>query len=357
MYFVKGLVIVAIIAIMTYLTGKIWRRETSVLETMLLGFATELAVFNVLCIPMNLTQTSFVVLCACFGSFLGLVIVINVYLFLTGKATYPLIGNWKEKGLHLPKMSFHWMLIPALLIILYEMYNMVFLQPLAYGDDTVYMTMVNDIRETNIIHGLNNGSNDYIDISGVSYKYLLTSYYPFLAFWSKICHFHPLLLCKTFLPIFYLILGYGVFWLYAEFFFKDDIEKKSIFFFVITLLVEFGNVVNHSFSRRMLLWNWNNKSVLYTILIPFLIYLAMKYMQEEKFTWLEAGILGTVLMANGSLTLMGVVFSSIALGCMGLVMVIQKREIRILLKTIVAMAPTTFIMALAILISKGILHV
>ena len=83
----------------------------------------------------------------------------------------------------------------------------------------------------------------------------------------------------------------------------------------------------------------------------------MKYMQEEKFTWLEAGILGTVLMANGSLTLMGVVFSSIALGCMGLVMVIQKREIRILLKTIVAMAPTTFIMALAILISKGILHV
>ena len=51
MYIIKGIIIIFIMAVSCYMTGNLWMTRDAFVEKILLGFATQLAVFNILCIP------------------------------------------------------------------------------------------------------------------------------------------------------------------------------------------------------------------------------------------------------------------------------------------------------------------
>lgn len=367
MYIIKGIIIIFIMAVSCYMTGNLWMTRDAFVEKILLGFATQLAVFNILCIPMNITGADFRILCGAFIAFFVVVIVWNVYCFalrVRKAGGLPDIKDATSDWIRTFRRDFHWMLIPAFVFIVFQLLRMVYLQPVDYGDDEVYLTMVNDIGNTNIIHGLDVNNGLELPLSDISYKYIFTSYFPYLAFWSKIFHFHPLLLCKSFMPLFFGILAYGVFWLMADLFFPGDGRRKGTFMFLVALMVEYGNKMNHGFARRMLLWTWNSKSVLYTILLPLLLYLCMKYMggigrngEGKGMTWKATVILSMTLLANGAATLMGVGFSTIAFGLSGLVWAIQKKDRKIFLRMMVAAIPTVTILLLTVLYQKGVYNV
>lgn len=339
MYIFKGIVILAVILFCSIEIGKLWKREAGYLEAALLGLATMMAFFNLVCIPMHILQISFSVLCIVFSVFLASTTLLSVVISIRQKKHLHIFGY---------PLTFHVFFVTALALIIYQIIRLVVFQPVIYGDDQTYLTMINDIVNSDHIQGLRVDTGT--EMPPFSLKYMATSYYPFLAYWCKVFRFHPLLFCKTFLPILTLGFGYGIFWLYAERFFRDDMRKKSMFLLLIALFVEFENISYHFFSRKYLLWPWQGKSVLYTILMPLLFYLLICCL-NHKTTKKEIFLLAVILFANGAVSLMGVGYSTIIVVFFGIVQTIQYRKPKILLQTVAICFPTAVVLTAAVLTS------
>ena len=337
MYIIKGFLIIAVMLFCCIEVGKLWNRSGNYLEAALIGFATMLAVFNLFCIPMHIFGVSFTVLCICFSVFLIGAIVTSLILTFRRRRSYTLLKY---------KPGINVFLILAICMIILQIWRLFVYQPQIYGDDETYLTMVNDIVTSDRIQGRYIESG--IETEPFSLKYMATSYYPFLAYWCRIFHFHPLLLCKTFLPILTTLFAYGVFLLLGEFFFKEDIRKKGMYLLLVTLLVEFGNISYHFFPRKLLQWPWQSKSVLYTILMPLLFYLCISLMNESM-KKKETMLIGTVLFANAAASLMGVGFSTIMLFLIGAVRSVHFRRVGIFGRTILACIPTGIVLFGAVL--------
>ncbi len=339
MYIVKGIIILLIICFCCVEVGKLWYREGNCLETGIMGLMTMMAVFNLLCIPMHIFEVPFTVLCIAFSIFLVTGVTLSLVISLRKKKRFPVTQY---------KLRFQLFFIIALGLVVYQIWRLVTLQPVIYGDDETYLTMVNDIVGSDHIQGLNTETGT--EVSPFSLKYMATSFYPFLAYWCRIFHFHPLLFCKTFFPILTTVFAYGVFWLYAERFFREDMRRKGMFFLLVVMFVEFENISYHFFSRKYLLWPWQGKSVLYTIMMPFLFYLLIRYL-DDKTDWKRKLLLATALFANGSVSLMGVGYSSIIVVIFGVVRTIQTKRIRLLLDTLLILLPTGVVLMAAVLTS------
>ena len=127
-------------------------------------------------------------------------------------------------------------------------------------------------------------------------------------------------------------------------------RKKSIMLLLSAMMVEFGNISYHFFSRKVLQWPWQSKSFLYTILMPFLLYLAIRC-TEEGMKKTEIAMLAVVLFANGAASLMGVGYSTIMLFLVGLVMCVHKRSIGVLGKTVLSVVPTGVFLIFCVAVS------
>lgn len=347
MYIIKGIVIIVIILTCCIFVGKLWKREGNLIEASLLGFATLLAIFQLLCMPFGLAGQPFHVVCNLFLAVLISLVALSIVLSIVQHRKYPIFAY---------PTKLHLFALLALALIIWQIVRQVILQPQVYGDDTVYIGLVNDIRTSDVIHGRIPKSGADLALGDANLKYVFSCYYQFLAFWCRLFDFHPLLLMKTFLPILVGILSYGVFWLIGEFFFREDMAKKSFFLFFVALLVEFGNLTNHSFSRRMLQWTWNSKTILFTILLPLLFLLANRFAQEH-FRKREMLLLAVVSVACGAATLTGLAFSVMLLFAVALTRAIMEKRISIFGKAMISCVPTLAILMIVVLFWKGALHV
>lgn len=373
MYIVKGIAIIIIMLLCCMFVGKLWKRQGNLLEASLLGFATLLAIFQLICMPFGLAGQPFHVVYNLFlGILIGLV-ALSLVLSIVQRRKYTLFAYPKK---------FHLFSLFALILIIWQIVRQVAMQPQVYGDDTVYIGLVNDIRTSDVIQGRIPKSGADLALADTNLKYIFSCYYQFLAFWCRLFDFHPLLLMKTFLPILVGILSYGVFWLLAEFFFKEDMAKKSFFLFFVAMLVEFGNLTNHSFSRRMLQWTWNSKTILFTILLPLLFLLANRFAQDQAdgpgaigkpaidpvnspvkttgpsgFRLPEILLLAVVSISCGAATLTGLAFSILMLFGVGLTRAILAKRGSIFGKILLSGVPTLALLFVVILFWKGALHV
>lgn len=339
MYFIKGIIIILLILFCSIEVGKLWYRKGNYLESSLTGFITMMALFNLLCIPMHILEVRFSILCMIYSIILIAMVICSLSISILRRKRFDFFAY---------KLHVQLFLLLALVLIGYQIWRLITLQPVIYGDDETYLTMVNDIVGSDHIQGLR--TDDGTEVPPFALKYMATSYYPFLAYWCKIFHFHPLLLCKTFFPVLTTLLAYGVFWLLAERFFHDNMRKKSMFLLLVVMFVEFENISYHFFSRKYLLWPWQGKSVLYTILMPFLFYLLISYLDENA-DKKKVCLLATALFANGAVSLMGVGYSTIIVVIFGVIRMIQLKKWQILLQTLFICLPTGIVLIGAILTS------
>lgn len=342
MYIVKGTCIILSLLFCSIEIGKLWYRRGTYLEATLLGFATMLAVFNLFCIPMHLLQVPFMALFVIFSMLIVAGVVVSLVLSIREKKRFPIVRF---------RIQRNFFFLVGVAIMCYQIWRLAVLQPAIYGDDVTYLTMVNDIIYSDRIQGYETYTG--VEVPPFSLKYMATSYYPFLAYWSKLFDFHPLLLYKTFYPILTTLFAYGVFWLQGELFFRENMRKKSIYFLLVALIVEFENISYQFLSRKLLQWPWQGKSLLYTVMMPLLFYLAITFMEaglKKKEVW----ILSVVLFANGALSLMGVGYSTIMLIILGTVMSVQRKSATILGRTVLACLPTGAVLVFGVIGSQGV---
>lgn len=217
--------------------------------------------------------------------------------------------------------------------ILFQAVRMIFVSPYIDGDDTTYATLTQSMASMNSIYTIGQDGNGIFDIYSIDKKYQVSSYYPFLASIAEISGIHSLILLKTILPVLFILISYLTAWLYAKMFFKYDLEKKSLFMLFLAVINEFSFLSYYSYGRRVLLWTWNSKSVCFTIILPFLMYLTLNYFlsyknEKEDISFsLYFFLIFITNMACASITLMGTVLGAIMLFVLALSNLIMRRKL------------------------------
>ncbi|MBR3533998.1 MAG: hypothetical protein IKN80_08990 [Clostridiales bacterium] len=217
----------------------------------------------------------------------------------------------------------------AVAVILYEVWINVTREPYIYGDDVSFISIITRFVDTNTIYTKTwSGQTDPIPFADLNFKRVFTSYYPLLGMESILSGLHPLILCKTVIPVFYIPVHYLTVWRIGEYLFgrekdgKAKIGKQSMFMFFYAILIEFGHISYYTMSRRVTIWIYNNKSDCFTILLPVLffytcIFLIEKDINAETLTltklWYRQFLIMIIALANNSATLMGLLFTAIVM--------------------------------------------
>lgn len=253
-----------------------------------------------------------------------------------------LLGSWlryyaaadKRSLLGVCRPSFAYFKNPlfdaAIVIVLYQVARYVIKQPYIYGDDVTYITMITDYVDTNAIYVKTwTGQVEPLPLSAVSFKYVFTSYYPFLGSISILSGLHPLILCKTVLPVIYVPVHYLIVFRIGQYLFGDEndvrvgVEKQSVFMFFYVLLIEFGQISYYTISRRLMIWVWNSKSDCFCLLLVPLFFYTFMLLTDRVETERVLGdtslfyrqfLIAVIALACNSATLMGLIMSAIVMG-------------------------------------------
>ena len=146
---------------------------------------------------------------------------------------------------------------------------------------------------------------------------------------SIITGLHPLILCKTVLPVFYVPIHYLIIWRIGGFIFSNAADektlkdKRSVFMFFYVLLIEFGQISYYTISRRLMIWVWNSKSDCFCLLLIPLFFYTYLFLTENEETEKILGktrlfyrqfLIALIALSCNSSTLMGLIMSAIVMG-------------------------------------------
>ena len=297
------------------------------IDRYIIGFCATQALFFLIYIPAILMSWSSMTL-----TIVGAVVITLVGAIGAGLRLYK--SKDKKDFMAITKPDFAFFKNPyfdiALIICIYQVIRYIVKQPYIYGDDVTYITMITDFVDTNAIYTKTwAGQIDPTPLSEISFKYVFTSYYPFMGMISILTGLHPLILCKTVIPIFYVPIHYLIIWRIGKYLFggkedeKDCRRKLSVFMFFYVLLIEFGQISYYTMSRRLMIWVWNSKSDCFCLLLVPLFFYTYLLLTENEETELILGktklfyrqlLIAIIALACNSSTLMGLIMSAIVMG-------------------------------------------
>ena len=297
------------------------------IDRYIIGFCSVQALFFLVYIPAILMSWSSMTL-----TIVGAIVISLAGIIGAGLRLYK--SKDKKEYIALTKPDFSFFKNPyfdiALAIVIYQVVRYVVKQPYIYGDDVTYITMITDFVDTNAIYTKTwTGQIDPTPLSEISFKYVFTSYYPFMGMISILTGLHPLILCKTVIPIFYVPIHYLIVWRIGKYLFggkedeKDRNSKQSVFMFFYVLLIEFGQISYYTMSRRLMIWIWNSKSDCFCLLLVPLFFYTYLLLTEQEETEKILGktklfyrqfLIMMIAVACNSSTLMGLIMSAIVMG-------------------------------------------
>lgn len=112
-------------------------------------------------------------------------------------------------------------------------------------------------------------------------KDLTSPWAMFLAMNAKLGGIAPAVLSHMYLPFFLTLLCYGVYALIGKILFGDDLEKTLIFLIFLSVVHLAGYTSTHTLSSMLLLRIWQGKAMCASFLLPLLFYLFYRIMQKE----------------------------------------------------------------------------
>lgn len=171
-------------------------------------------------------------------------------------------------------------------------------------------------------HNPINGKISYWDMGEVK-KDMTSPWTMFVAYISDACNIAPAVLSHKYLPIFLIPMCYAVYAMIGMYFFKDDLEKTSIFLIFASALHMYGYSSTHTVSAVMLLRIWQGKAVVGSLCIPFAFYVLCELQEQKaKRGWYGISAVSScaAALASGS----GITAIPIVIGIGGLVNLIHK---------------------------------
>lgn len=305
-----------------------------VIYVYMVGTLVMLALSEVLSVPMTLLKMSFqmFVVVYSFGIFAMLILAI----FVARKRCISIFHNMIDGITH---FQLKW--VPVLIGIFGPIIVLAFFTTYIYGDDRVYLAMVNDIVSSNRLYltNINTGDSD----GWVIAKYALSSYWTWIAYIVKMTGIHTLILCKTIWAFIFVPLAYAIQYMLAKYLFFHDERKVYVFMLILILVCIFGGFSTYTVTYRLYTWIWQSKAFLAVIVLPFLFYYCNTIFEAiPKGT--DYLVLFIMILGTCSTTLTG---TGLAVGMVCLLALyysIVYRKVGIFLKSFLMCTPAYFLM-------------
>ena len=180
-------------------------------------------------------------------------------------------------------------------------------------------------------------------------RYVLSPFPVFVAFISKAFGIRPVVVSHTLFPIVVIFLSYGVLWMLAEIFFKED-REKSMVLFLASVITTFSYFSTRIVSARLLLRPWQGKTLLASIVLPAILYFLLKEGAKKEMKILQWVNLFFLMLSACLVSSMGIALSVVLLGCVVLAQLIVKKNWKYTLQTICCCIPAGVLSLIYIMI-------
>lgn len=306
------------------------KEDKNIFLAYIVGMLIEFLSFEILAIPFTFVKFSFRSL-----TYTWVVVILIIF----GLSIYFNKDNFKsilkvnvEKIKIMPKI-----LSVIFLILLFFQAYMSFNYMYEDYDDSNFVAKITIARDTNTLF--------VYDDMGIKYdkfptRHVFSPFPYYTATISELIDCHPAIVAHTIFPVIFLILGYIVFYLIGNSLFKNDKNKTMVFMVILSILYIFGKYSRYAIFIRLLGRAWQGKSLLANIIIPFIMYLFLEYLEDNqkcKFFWI---MLFITLWAADLLSSMSIFLPIIAAGILVVLYAIKDKDIKYIFSFIPCCLPS-----------------
>lgn len=334
------------IILVPFLIGALYHRLTNnpiekVLENWIHGFVICLAILQVLVLPCIFLDINLTILT---------MVYVGILVMLSLASLFVIRNHIKEMGKVVVKMikSMPWQAVLLVGIVVCQMYMYVEYKHTDH-DDSFYVATAVTAVSTDSVFQIDPYTGNTYEILPV--RYVLSPFPIFTAILSKISGIHGTILAHTVLPVFYLLLAYGVYALIGTKLFDGNRKNNVMFCFFIALISMYLQTSIYTQSTFMLTRIWQGKAFLAAFLLPYIFYLGYRLMTEgwKKGEWIAAL---AAMLACCLATSMGIILGAVLMGIMGIMAAFVHKDIKILIKPALCCVPN-IALALAYLLMRG----
>lgn len=213
------------------------------------------------------------------------------------------------------------------------------------SDDAFFVASATTSLATNTIFAFNPYTG--AEYAKLPSRYVLSPFYAFTAVISRLTDTHPAIIAHSVFMILFLLLSYAVFTLIGRALFSYDMEKLGYFLVVLSGLNIFAAYSERTSGLFLLIRLWQGKAVLAGILLPMILYLAIRIFLPDdakegirkRADWL---LLFLLMAACCMVSSMGVILGAIMLGIIGILFAWKKRSLKLLVCTALCCLPNLF---------------
>ena len=336
-------------------TKGIGQKREKILNLYLAGFLSELAVFQLIAVPVMVKEV--------YG--MNLLVYLTTAVFAVLAATgfiWTLLrerGLWKQAGqkqraaVQNPECLLFWLLFLA--SVGYQMY-MAFAYASFDGDDAYYVVQSVLADQTGVLNRIRpyTGLSTDLDI-----RHALATLPLWIAYVARMTGIHATIVAHTLLPLIFIPLTYYVFVQIGRKLFSDGSVKLPIFLTLVSIMQIWGNISIYTNETFFLTRTWQGKSVLANLILLVELWLMLELCareknrerQEEKGSQLPYWLLLAVNhIAAAMMTSMGAFLTALLFGITALVAAIRYRSWSFLWKTALCCIPNVIYLALLLVL-------
>lgn len=361
--------------------GGLWtkgmgQKREKILNLYLAGFLSELAVFQLIAVPVMVKEVYGMNLLVCLTTAVLAVLAGAgfIWTFLrerglrkpTGqaqacslrKSTVPGAGNGarnriRRAAVQNPERLLFWLLFLA--SVGYQMY-MAFAYASFDGDDAYYVVQSVLADQTGVLNRIRpyTGLSTDLDI-----RHALATLPLWIAYVARMTGIHATIVAHTLLPLIFIPLTYYVFVQIGRKLFSDGSVKLPIFLTLVSIMQIWGNISIYTNETFFLTRTWQGKSVLANLILLVELWLMLELCarekngerQEETGSQLPYWLLLAVNhIAAAMMTSMGAFLTAMLFGITALVAAIRYRRWSILWKTALCCIPNVIYLALLLVL-------
>lgn len=321
------LLIFVVLLLLPFLLGMLYTKfveeeKNNILLQMTAGYIIMFGLFEMVALPLVWLRESLSLLIGVYGGILLMAAVVSLILNRNRLI-------WVVTGSLQSVRSFTlciWMQLALIVgqILFYIRYQY------SNADDAFFVAAATTSVATDTIFAYNPLTGNLYE--SLPSRYVLSPFYGFNAVVSKVTDTHPAIMAHMIFVILFLLLAYAVYCLLGRALFSYDMEKTGYFLVILSCLNLFAAYSERSGGLFLLIRLWQGKAVLAGILIPMILYFAIRvFVLEGKLAdWI---LLFLLMWSCCMVSSMGIMLGAIALGILGILFAFRHKSIRLLFCT------------------------
>lgn len=313
-----------------FYTGFTEKEKNNILLHMAAGYVIMFGLFEITALPLIFLRQSLSLLVYLYGGILFVVSVIS--LFCNFRRIPVIAGNIKQAVQEFTVCIWAQLLIIAGQIFVYIRYQYF------NSDDAFFVASAATSLATDTIFA-------YSPYTGTLYdklpsRYVLSPFYAFTAAVSKMTDIHPAVIAHMVFMILFLLISYAAYALLGRILFSCNMEKLGYFLILVSALHIFSAYSERTSGLFLLIRLWQGKAVLAGILLPMILYMAIRiFFDESEKKTADFVLLFFLMCACCMVSSMGVILGAIMLGICGMLSAWRQKRIRPLVHTAVCCLP------------------